>query len=231
MPSMRLAASAYNILLKFGRLPKRSQVGRSYGFDGLSVENGSFQYEGSCSPLFSNLSFAWKSSKPVLLRGHNGVGKSTLLRLAAGLEEWQGQSSKPKDVFFVAQDLELPPRHLLQKLLAKKTSDPEIAPIIDKFVCKASVKPLFQKNGFSGGERARLALVWALASDSKMILLDEPFASVALDDREPLLSAFLDGASALGKWTIVVSHDVLDSTLENRFQVVKMESLLGESCG
>lgn len=229
MPSMRAAGSAYNILLKFGNMPKRAQTFKPAGASGLSVEGGSFQYEGSDSPLFTHLSFGWDASKPILLRGHNGVGKSTLLRLAAGLEEWQGQSNQPRDVFFVAQDLELPPRYLLKDLLAKKSKIADAGAVLDEFVCKSGVKTVLVKMGLSGGERARLALLWALASDSKMLLLDEPFASVALDDRAPLLSAFLDAASALGKWAIVVSHDVLDESLESRFQVVKMEALLEAS--
>lgn len=229
MPSMRAAGSAYSILLKFGKMPKRSGSPMPADSNGLRVEGGSFQYEGTEAPLFSHLSFSWDSSKPVLLRGHNGVGKSTLLRLAAGLEEWQGQSSHSRDVFFVAQDLELPPRYLLQELLAKKSAVAKTNSVLDEFVCKSGAGALLAKKGLSGGERARLALLWALASNSKMLLLDEPFASVALDDRAPLLSAFLDAASALGKWTIVVSHDVLAESLESRFHVVKMETLLGES--
>ena len=75
----------------------------------------------------------------------------------------------------------------------------------------------------SGGERARVALAWALASDSSMVLLDEPFASVALVDREPLLTAFLDTAELLHKWVVLVSHDVLSRELEQRFDVVEMD--------
>ena len=53
------------------------------------------------------------------------------------------------------------------------------------------------------------------------MLLDEPFASVALDDREKLLKTYLDSAHSLGKWTIIVSHDVLSSELECIFRVVR----------
>ena len=76
--------------------------------------------------------------------------------------------------------------------------------------------------GLSGGERARVALLWALVSDSSTVLLDEPFASVALEDREKLLVAYLDAAQTLGKWTIIVSHDVLSAEVECIFKVVSI---------
>ena len=121
-------------------------------------------------------------------------------------------------VFFVAQDLELPPLHLLKKLLAQTNS----AAVVE-FARAARVNKIMDKEGMSGGERARVALAWALASDSSMVLLDEPFASVALVDREPLLTAFLDTAELLHKWVVLVSHDVLSRELEQRFDVVEMD--------
>ena len=81
---------------------------------------------------------------------------------------------------------------------------------------------LLEKTGLSGGERARVALLWALASDCRTVLLDEPFASVALADRENLLRFYLDVAHAFGKWTIIVSHDVLSPEVECIFNVAKL---------
>ena len=158
----------------------------------------------------------------MLVRGRNGVGKSTLLRLIAGLEEWDYGKilcSIPlkNNVFFVAQDLELPPLHLLKKLLAQAKFE-----AVAEFARAARVNQIVAKEGMSGGERARVALAWALASDCSVVLLDEPFASVALADRELLLSAFLDTAELLQKWVVLVSHDVLSREQEQRFNVVEM---------
>lgn len=241
MPQMRSALSAYNILVKFSLLPKRRRAATGICKNGISVKQGAFGYEGA-PLLFNNLSFFWDSSKPVLLRGKNGIGKSTLLRLAAGLEEWDSGCATRQDVFFVAQDLELPPRRFLNKLLnsirrfsvehgasASDADFPACAAdrvcVLAEFVSAAGLSPILEKTGLSGGERSRVALLWALASESKIVLLDEPFASIALADREPLLSAFLNAAEALGKWTIIVSHDVLTAAMETRFNVVTMDSL------
>jgi ABC-type nitrate/sulfonate/bicarbonate transport system ATPase subunit len=146
-----------------------------------------------------------------------------LLRLLAGIERWEsGDVSSPQDVFFVAQDLELPPRWMLSRLLEKSSAFSEKSAVLAEFSSISGVSALLEKNGLSGGERARIALLWALASDCRTVLLDEPFASVALVDREPLLKAYLKAADSLGKWTIIVSHDVLSCEVECIFKVVQL---------
>ena len=229
MPQARSAMSALSVLEKFEALPSKksdsSSVERACMPDAenLEIVHGDFSYEGAFETLFSNFSLCWNTKKPVLVRGRNGVGKSTLLRLLAGLEDWDHGKITcglpfRNNVFFVAQDLELPPLHLLKKLFAQTNS----AAVIE-FARAARVDKIIEKDGMSGGERARVALAWALASDSSMVLLDAPFASVALVDREPLLTAFLDTAELLHKWVVLVSHDVLSRELEQRFDVVEMD--------
>ena len=229
MPQARSAMSALRVLEKFEALPSKksdsSSVKKTFvpDSDYMQITHGDFAYEGAFETLFSNFSLCWNTKNPVLVRGRNGVGKSTLLRLIAGLEEWDyGEiiSNIPlkNNVFFVAQDLELPSLHLLEKLLAQ-TKFAAVA----EFARAARVDKIIAKEGMSGGERARVALAWALASDSSMVLLDEPFASVALADREPLLTAFLDTAELLHKWVVLVSHDVLSRELEQRFNVLEMD--------
>lgn len=228
MPQARSAMSALSVLEKFETLPSKKSDSSSAektcspNSDNLQIAHGDFAYEGAFETLFSNFSLCWDTKKPVLVRGRNGVGKSTLLRLIAGLEEWDYGEITSKlplknNVFFVAQDLELPPICLLQKLLAQTNSTAVV-----EFARAARVDKIMAKEGMSGGERARVALAWALASDSSLILLDEPFASVALADRELLLTAFLDTAELLHKWVVLVSHDVLSRELEQRFNVVEM---------
>ena len=229
MPQARSAMSALHVLESFEALPSKKSDSSSVNFycspdtENLEIVHGDFSYEGAFATLFSNFSLCWNIKKPVLVRGRNGVGKSTLLRLIAGLEDWDHgkiTSAVPlkKNVFFVAQDLELPPIYLLKNLISRIKSNAVV-----EFVRAARVDKIITKEGMSGGERARVALTWALVSDCSMILLDEPFASGALADREPLLEAFLDTAELLRKWVVLVSHDVLSHELEQRFNVVEMD--------
>ena len=56
--------------------------------DSIVIAHGNFTYEGCGTPVYRDFGITLSREKPVLLRGQNGIGKSTLLRLLAGLEEW-----------------------------------------------------------------------------------------------------------------------------------------------
>lgn len=232
MPQFRAAMSALNVLETFeslgvvdapsvdGASHARASISEGPAGEGVVVRDGRFRYEGADQDVFGGLDIRWSRERPVLVRGRNGVGKSTFLRLLAGLERWNSaEVSAPRDVFFVAQDLELPPRWMLLRLIDRvKANEPEKMATLEKFMMTAGLAPLLEKQGLSGGERSRVALLWALASEALTVLLDEPFASVSLGDREPLLVAYLDAAKKMGKWTIIVSHDVLSAEVECIFK-------------
>ena len=264
LPQYRSLMSALGVMESFEKLPRRSENLQhcfSAGYEGddesagvrrketkgVLVDKKTFHYEGSKHPVFAGFELSWSREKPVLVRGKNGVGKSTFLRLLAGLEQWDdgwrsaSLAGTERNVFFVAQDIELPPRRLLLQLLeaanvamdktaidlrsdsanvAKSKNAPSKISAVSRFMQFANVGPLLHKTGLSGGERSKVALLWSLVSRSKTILLDEPFASIALDDREPLLAAFLDCADLLDKWVVIVSHDVLSPEMKLRFNEV-----------
>ena len=253
VPQFRAAASACKVLVEFEGLPKRAagrsnqdlngdaqdaDASRTQNAAGLEITHGNFTYEGSDTPVYRDFGITLSRAKPGLLRGRNGIGKSTLLRLLAGLEEWD--AAVPENVFFIPQDLELPPRRLLLEQLnsvkSAGSSVPENSPnsastpkaqLLAEFARTAGTDRLLEKQGLSGGERSRIALLWALASDSPTVLLDEPMAAIALDDRERILLAFLDSAGALGKWVIMASHDPFSEAAQARFNVVELEHAKG----
>jgi ABC-type transport system involved in cytochrome bd biosynthesis fused ATPase/permease subunit len=280
VPQFRAAASACDVLEEFEGLPMRTaceqdargleagsrlpRLSEARNDDSIEIAHGNFTYEGCGTPVYRDFGITLSREKPVLLRGQNGIGKSTLLRLLAGLEEWDAatrdtpahslpeKNGKPANVFFIPQDLELPPRRLLIEQLNSAKSAGGLAPeesptsadticpatndnptnipkadLLANFARTAGTDRLLEKQGLSGGERSRIALLWALASDSPTVLLDEPMAAIALDDRERILLAFLDTAAALGKWVIMASHDPFSATAQSRFNVVEMERAKG----
>jgi len=232
LPQFRSAMSAYRMLVEFEGLPRKGNTSAGE-CAGLEIKNANFTYEGSETPVFRDFNITLSGTKPVLLRGKNGIGKSTLLRLLAGLEEWEAingaspeiNSAAPASVFFIPQDLELPPRRLLTDLLASHEGEP--ARLIEEFAEVAGTEPLLKKTGLSGGERSRIALLWALASNDTTVLLDEPMAAIALADREIILLKFLDVAARQGKRVIMSSHDPFSATAEAMFDIVEMERAKG----
>ena len=254
LPQFRAASSAYRVLVEFGKLPKRTASSSNQNLNsvapnaaGLEIHGGNFRYEGANTPVFCGFNLALDRSKPVLLRGRNGIGKSTLLRLVAGLEEWEAATrgnngaqslseksdmperiGQPANVFFIPQDLELPPRRMLLRQLEKNGgTSSHSAGALHEFIETAGTDRLLRKEGLSGGERSRIALLWALASDAPVVLLDEPMAAIALADRENILIKFLDCAARQNKWVIMSSHDPFSTVAESRFNIVEMEHAKG----
>ena len=156
------------------------------------------------------------------LAGPNAAGKSTLLSLAAGLLapsegsiEIFGRDplQSPEvlaEVGYVAQGAPLYRSFRVADTLeyARRTNprwDTEIAiELLTRIDSRAKVGAL------SAGERARLALALALGKRPRLVLLDEPFASLdPLAGRE-LLQLLMDGVAELGATVIVASHVVAD---------------------
>jgi ABC-2 type transport system ATP-binding protein len=158
------------------------------------------------------------------LVGPNGAGKSTLLQLAAGLLKptagrievlgsvpgqdpaWLGQIS------YLAQDIPLYRRLSAGELLGMGR---HLNPKWDDAVARRRLAdlglPLDKPVGLlSGGERAQVALALALAKHPRLLLLDEPVASLdPLARREFLVS--LAAASSESDLTVVLSsHLVAD---------------------
>ena len=230
LPEFRALVSACHFLFKFEAVPEKSTAPSASG-ESLSIRQGAFSYGGSDhngdSPetiVYRNLNLNWSVKQPVLLKGKNGAGKTTLFRLIANLEEWnQGDicgpyCSVPDGIFLMSQDLELPPKSILKDLLARSQS-----PLLQDFIETSRIQKLLSKDALSGGERAKVALLWALASPSKVVLLDEPLAGIALADRAPILEKLLETCEKLGKWLLISSHDRLPETLENKFLLVDLD--------
>jgi ABC-type multidrug transport system fused ATPase/permease subunit len=222
LPQFRSAASAYHLLVRFGKLPRREPHMPTAG-DSVSISDGDFSYTPSGRHVFHRFSTQFDGKTPVLLRGRNGAGKTTLLRLLARLEEWDSgetaitRAIHMRGIFIVSQDLELPPVRMLNALLRENTPQ-----ALQHFMEVARVGRLLQKEALSGGERAKVALTWALASKAAALLLDEPFAAVALAEREPILEEFLKTAKALDKWVVMASHDALSPETEALFKVMEI---------
>jgi ATP-binding cassette subfamily F protein 3 len=145
----------------------------------------------------------------IALIGANGKGKSTLLRIIAGAEEFDGTCETGHNVtttFFAQHQLES--LHLENTILeelqafAPKHSDTELRGILGCFLFTGD--DVFKKiRVLSGGEKSRIALAKSLTTDSNFLILDEPTNHLDIQSVNILIQALLQYEGTF----IAVSHD------------------------
>jgi len=145
----------------------------------------------------------------IALIGANGKGKSTLLRIIAGTETFDGKCETGHNVtttFFAQHQLES--LHLENTILeelqafAPKHTDTELRGILGCFLFTGD--DVFKKiRVLSGGEKSRVALAKSLTTDSNFLILDEPTNHLDIQSVNILIQALTQYEGTF----IAVSHD------------------------
>lgn len=145
----------------------------------------------------------------IALIGANGKGKSTLLRMIAGTEKFEGMCETGHNVtttFFAQHQLES--LHLGNSILeelqafAPKHTDTELRSLLGCFLFTGD--DVFKKiKVLSGGEKSRVALAKSLTTDSNFLILDEPTNHLDIQSVNILIQALQQYEGTF----IAVSHD------------------------
>lgn len=197
----------------------------------IKIENASKVLSGKT--VLDSIHMELKEGDCVLLRGHNGCGKTMLLRLLAGLiKPTQGNIVYENDYKF-GVIIENPHFFLNETAFYNLKYLASINKQIDDGIIDSYLKSfnLFEfKNKrvskFSLGMKQRLALCQAFMEDPDIILLDEPFN--ALDDINlAVVYEMLNGLKDKGKIIVIASHG--ESVKTDVFnKVIQMEN--GKIC-
>lgn len=157
------------------------------------------------------------------LFGPSGAGKTTLVRIIAGLDDargelfvdgecWQhsgGRGVAPhlRQIGWVPQASALMP-HLSVEQNLRFAADHR-AETFDEVADMLELRPLLRQRAtlLSGGEQKRVALGRALLSQSKLLLLDEPFSGLDWPHKTELLGFLLRTLRTFDTPAILVSHD------------------------
>ncbi len=132
--------------------------------------------------IFRNISLIIREGEKVAIVGPNGVGKSTLLKILAGLEQaTAGMISYFRDqvsVAYVAQDHTFAQNLSVNQILAAEEARLQVAQgrsaeAISRFGF-TKLEAELPISALSGGQKTRLALAKAWLSHPELLLLDEP---------------------------------------------------------
>ncbi len=160
----------------------------------------------------------------IALVGPNGAGKTTLLSLCAGLlrptaGEVRVLGRSPErdldllpDIGFVAQDVPLYRSFAVRDLLemGRRTNPRWDGGLAAERVERAGIDPGQRAGTLSGGQRAQVALAMAFAKRPRLLLLDEPLASLDPLARREFLQALMEGVAEGGLTVVLSSHLIAD---------------------
>lgn len=185
----------------------------------LSKTYGSFE-------AAKGISFTIRDGMLTGLLGPSGGGKTTILRMLAGLETptsgeilFDGERvnhlpPQKRGIGFVFQSYALF-RHMTVfdniafGLKVQKKKKQEIQSRVEELIELAGLKGLEKRlpHQLSGGQRQRVAFARALAPQPRLLLLDEPFAAVDAKVRKELRTWLKEMIRRVGITTIFVTHD------------------------
>jgi energy-coupling factor transport system ATP-binding protein len=172
--------------------------------DVVRLESVSFAYE-SGPPVLVEQSLTLRRGEVVALVGPNGVGKTTIAKLATGLlQPGGGRVVRFGRAAYLPQD---PGRYLVSETALQEVALATGEERARRALADVGLESFAARHprDLSSGERERLALATVLAVDPDLLVLDEPTRGV--DPERKLQLAALLRAEARSRATLVVTHD------------------------
>ena len=184
----------------------------------LEMNNIRYSYDNKRNVL-NGINMALDEGKMYAILGQSGCGKTTLLSLLGGLDSpvdgqilYDGQdieklglaNHRKNNVAFIFQSYNLID-YLTPKENVALTAKLSPQPILERVglteeECKRNILKL------SGGQQQRVAIARALASDTKVILADEPTGNLDEDTAAEIISILKECAHEMNKCVIIVTH-------------------------
>ena len=182
----------------------------------------------SHGPIRLDVDFEIPDKELITLFGPSGAGKTTILRMMAGLsdpdegfiqvddEVWFDSDrgiNKPvqkRPISFVFQDYNLFPHMTVRENLQYALTNKKDQALIDELLDMVHLRELSGRKpeALSGGQKQRAALVRALLREPKIFLLDEPLSALDLELRLKLQDEIFALYRRFQIPTIVVTHDL-----------------------
>ena len=214
---------------------------------GIKVENLSFSYPGSKTPVLDKISFEIRKEEIVALVGHNGAGKTTLVKLLCRLYDPDSgriilddndiRNMDPdtyrKQLSVVFQDFMLYNLSAGEnirlgnidssdidriKVSASKTG---VHNLIESFPkgYETLIGNLFDDSReLSWGEWQKIALARALFRDAPLLILDEPSSALDADTEYEIFNRFREILK--GRTALIISHRFTNVKLADRIIVL-----------
>ena len=177
-----------------------------------------------------NAGFSMKEGEYLSIIGSSGSGKTTLGRIIANLLEYDAGSIKYSgknlkdysvlELSSIVQMMFQNPYASLNPKLKIRSSLLEALPGMNKTEADAIIEKVLSDVGldakimdnyphqFSGGQRQRIAVARVLLKSPKLIIADEPFASLDVYSQNQIMDIFKNIKNTSGISVILITHDI-----------------------
>lgn len=188
----------------------------------ITIKQLTFHYKKQ-QALFSNMSFHQEYGSITGLLGKNGAGKSTLLKLMAGLlkpqtgqlavngyQPFDRQPDFLADVFMVPEEFSFPPVSIDCYIKATAPLYPSFAyEKMDKILKEFELEPKKNINRLSHGQRKKFLIAFALATNCRLLFLDEPTNGLDIPSKS-LFRKILVSSVTDEQLVLISTHQVKD---------------------
>lgn len=220
----------------------------------VSIENLCFSYPNAKTAALDNFSLQIEKGEVISILGRSGSGKSTVLRLLAGLEmPAAGKVAIQEQVLFDDRTFLQPEKRGIGMVFQDYALFPHMTVAENIFfglfrMKKAEKKKRLQEvlelielegyekrypHQLSGGQQQRVAIARALAPKPHLLLLDEPFSNLDAELQEKIRKELRDILKKAGITSIFVTHDEKDAhILADRIVKIKdgCTDFIGRPC-
>lgn len=191
----------------------------------------------------NEVSFSIKDGEFFVLLGHTGAGKTTTLRVIAGLERQDSghvlfndeiideMTPADRDIAFVFQQYSLYPTMSVYDNLAfplrsplRRTPESEIKRRVEQAAEKLRINHLLTRKTarLSGGEMQRVSIGRAIVREPRVFLMDEPLSNLDAKLRESLRVELQHLQRTQGSTTLFVTHDQVEAlTMADQIAVLR----------
>lgn len=184
----------------------------------IEMKDLSYSYDNKKN-IFKNLNMSFETGKIYAILGHSGCGKSTLLSLLGGLDKpTKGKVMfNNEDISQIGLDIHRR-KHVSFIFQNYNLIDYMNAVENVKLTARIPAKEILEELGIkieeqkrnvlklSGGQQQRVAIARSLASDSSIILADEPTGNLDDEMAKDIADILLNAAHNKNKCIIVVTH-------------------------
>ena len=199
----------------------------------IKISNLSFKYDKKAAkPILNSINLEIKEGTVNVLLGLNGCGKTTLIKLLAGLEKptegtilYDGQDlqtirikERAKKFSYVPQQANVTSDVPVRQYLSYGTTNTlafyehpgkEEMKLVEETAEKLHITHLLDKNlgEISGGELQTVLIACSLIQNTPIMLLDEPTSALDMKNQDSVLSILRDIAKEQNKTIILSSHN------------------------